>query len=92
MPKIAVVCNVFFRGDLWFFYSFFKSHEHKFFYLVENDYSPYLVFLRNYLLNKFAESLTGMQPNIFQGWGGFVELGHFDKHFVKNTRKRGTPF
>ena len=23
-----------------------------------------------------------------QGGGGFVELGHFDKHFVKNTRKK----
>ena len=22
-------------------------------------------------------------------WRGFVELGHFDKCFVKNTRKRG---
>ena len=29
-----------------------------------------------------------MQPEIFQGRGGFVELGHFDKHFVKNTRKK----
>ena len=25
----------------------------------------------------------------FQGRGGFVELGHFDKHFVKNARKKG---
>ena len=24
----------------------------------------------------------------FQGRGGFVELEHFDKHFVKNTRKK----
>ena len=24
---------------------------------------------------------------IFQGGGGFVELGYFDKHFVKNARK-----
>ena len=34
-----------------------------------------------------------MQPEIFQGkeggGGRFVELGHFDKGFVKNTRKRG---
>ena len=28
------------------------------------------------------------QPDIFQGRGGFAELGHFDKHFVKNTKKR----
>ena len=31
----------------------------------------------------------GAQPKMFQGRGGFVELGHFDKHFVKNTRKKG---
>ena len=34
---------------------------------------------------------AGAQPEIFQGTGGrgFLELGHFDKHFVKSTRKRG---
>ena len=32
---------------------------------------------------------AGAQPEIFQGRGGFVELAHFDKHFVKNTRKKG---
>ena len=31
----------------------------------------------------------GSQPEIFQGRGGFVKLGHFNKHFVKNTRKKG---
>ena len=31
----------------------------------------------------------GAQPKMFQGRGGFVELRHFDKHFVKNTRKKG---
>ena len=30
---------------------------------------------------------TGTQQEIFQGRGDFVEFGHFDKHFVKNTRK-----
>ena len=29
-----------------------------------------------------------MQPESFQGSGGFVELQHFDKHFVKNKEKR----
>ena len=24
----------------------------------------------------------------FQGRGGFMELGHFNKHFAKNTRKK----
>ena len=32
---------------------------------------------------------TGAQPDIFQYRGGFVELGHSDKHFVKNTRNKG---
>ena len=31
----------------------------------------------------------GAQPEIFQGRGGFVKLRHFDKHFVKNSRKKG---
>ena len=30
-----------------------------------------------------------MQTENFQGRGGSIELGHFDKHFVKNTRKKG---
>ena len=33
---------------------------------------------------------TGAQPVIFQGREGFMELGHFDKLFVKNTRKKVT--
>ena len=32
---------------------------------------------------------VGAQPEIFQGRGDFVELGQFDKYFVKNTRKKG---
>ena len=31
---------------------------------------------------------TGAQPEILQGRGGFIELDHFDKHFVKNKRKK----
>ena len=34
-------------------------------------------------------SHAGAQPEIFQGRGGFLGLAHFDKHFVKNTRKKG---
>ena len=30
----------------------------------------------------------GAQQEISQCRGDFVELGHFDKHFVKNTRKK----
>ena len=33
---------------------------------------------------------TGAQPVIFQGREGFMELGHFDKLFVKNTKKKVT--
>ena len=29
---------------------------------------------------------TGAQSEIFQGREGFVESGHFNKHFVKNVR------
>ena len=32
--------------------------------------------------------LTGAQPNIFQGRAAFLELGHFDKHFIKKSRKK----
>ena len=32
-------------------------------------------------------SQTGALSEIFQSIGGFVELGHFDKHFVSNTEK-----
>ena len=31
--------------------------------------------------------LSCAQPDIFQGRGGFAILGHFDKKFVKNTKK-----
>ena len=30
---------------------------------------------------------TGTEQEFFQGRGGFMEFGHFNKHFVKNTRK-----
>ena len=30
---------------------------------------------------------AGAQPAIFQGRGGFVKLGHFDKHLIKKSRK-----
>ena len=42
----------------------------------------------------FCKKNAGAQPEIVQGregegGGEVVELGHFNKHFVKNTRKRG---
>ena len=41
----------------------------------------------NYFFPDYVTCNTGVQPEIFQGRGGFVELGHFDKLFVKNTKK-----
>ena len=35
---------------------------------------------------------AGAQSEIFQGRGGFGELGHFDKHFVKNLRKKAVEY
>ena len=29
-----------------------------------------------------------MKPEIFQDREDFVELGHFNEHFVKNTRRK----
>ena len=36
-------------------------------------------------------TMPGCKCEFFQGrgGGGFVGIGHFDKHFVENTRKRG---
>ena len=31
---------------------------------------------------------TSAHPEIFQGRGGFMKLGHFDKHFFKKSRKK----
>ena len=35
-------------------------------------------------IERFAKRII---PKIIQDRGGFVKLGHFDKHFVKNTKK-----
>ena len=35
------------------------------------------------------QHVAGAQPEIFQGRRSFLKLGHFDKLFVKNTRKKG---
>ena len=40
-------------------------------------------------MNFLTYFTSGKQPDIFKGRGGFVEFGHFDKHFLKNTRKIG---
>ena len=52
---------------------------------------PKLGFFGEFLGNTwFSGIYTGAQPEIFQGRGGFVDLGHLDKLFVKNTEKGTT--
>ena len=36
-----------------------------------------------------SSCVTSRLCEIFQGRGAFVELGHFDKNFTKNARKKG---
>ena len=45
---------------------------------------------RGEVFNKVKHN-SGAQSEIFLGRGGFVELGPFNKHFVKNTRKKVPP-
>ena len=33
-------------------------------------------------------AVSGAQPEILQGREGLVKLGHFDKHFIKKSRKK----
>ena len=41
-----------------------------------------------YLSQRNFNKYAGAQPVMFQGRGGLVGLGHFYKHFDKNTRKK----
>ena len=38
--------------------------------------------------NRNSNIISGAQPDIFQGKAGFVKLGHSNKEFVKNSRKK----
>ena len=51
-----------------------------------NGNQKYPIIISNYNL-KYPVISTGAQPEIFQGKEGFVEFGHFDKNFIRNTRK-----
>ena len=44
--------------------------------------------LIHFIGNYMHVNITGAQTEIFQGSGGLVGLGHFYKHFVKNTRQK----
>ena len=57
--------------------------------------SPLTIFMEDRNISLFiagalwyVHSISGAQPEILQGRAGFVELGHFDKLFVKNTQKK----
>ena len=51
-------------------------------------YVPFLVFALCFLALVIIFLFTGAQLEIFQGRGGFVKLGHFDKQFIKKSRKK----
>ena len=40
-------------------------------------------------MQKEESPSASAQPDIFQGRRGFGQLEHFDRHFIKNTRKKG---
>ena len=39
---------------------------------------------------KVELKVTGAQPRTFWGRTGFLELGHFDKHFMHDIQKKGS--
>ena len=41
-------------------------------------------------IDKMDIIYAGAEPEIFQGRGGFVDFGYFDKHFVKTQEKKGS--
>ena len=42
------------------------------------------------IFSSSGASYSGAQSEIFSGKGDFLELEHFDKHFFKKSRKKGT--
>lgn len=52
--------------------------------------TSFLILYLHFLEQKSPFSkVTGAQPEIFKSRGGFLELEHFDKPFVKNKREKG---
>ena len=56
-------------------------------------YSEYCQTFKRWRVLQIGQCLSaGAQPEIFQGrGGGFVELGHLDKHFVCQKHKKERP-
>ena len=67
------------KKGLWVFF-FLKKSVYR--YIMVN---PLLKYATVYTLCMYT---PGTQPEIFQGRGGFLKLRHFDKHFIKKSRKR----
>ena len=55
-----------------------------YFLVLHSSWSKYRV---RFLI---SSSFSGAQAEVFQRRGGFVELEHFHKLFVKNTRRKGS--
>ena len=60
---------------------FLRKLKHKNFF-NENEYD------KLYPSGSAPTRISCAQPEIFQGRGGFVKLGHFDKHFIKTLGKQ----
>ena len=43
---------------------------------------------QNKVTQKDVKQEAGAQPKLFQGRGGFLESGHFDKYFAKKHKKK----
>ena len=56
------------------------------FWISKNVY--FVIYLWWLILEVETPDIASAQPEIFQGKGGFVKLGHFDKHFIKKSRKK----
>ena len=46
---------------------------------------------QNKVTQKDVKQEAGAQPKLFQGRGGFLESGHFDKYFAKKHKKKKAP-
>ena len=66
-----------------------KSGKKIGFFLPIWQWGNLLVEKKLHSIFKQKDAKSGAQPEIFQGRGGLLGLGHFYKLFVKNTRKKG---
>ena len=55
--------------------------------LWQTSYRKKVFCLPQSMMNLMKKN-PGAQLELFQGRGGFVKLGHFDKHFIKKSTKK----